>query len=82
MSENLRSLQGMEYIIKANLEKELREGRILAPFACPPVCSLRVSSLGIVTKKAPEEYRLIHHLSHPLGQSVNDDILEQLCSVR
>ena len=38
------------------------------------VTQFRVSPLGVVPKKAPGEYRLIHHLSFPHGASVNDGI--------
>ena len=30
--------------------------------------------LGVVPKKTPGEFRLIHHLSYPKGSSVNDGI--------
>lgn len=30
--------------------------------------------MGIVLKKAPGKLKLIHHLSHPEGESVNDYI--------
>lgn len=82
MSRNLSSVQGMEHIVRAKLEKELSEGRILGPFAEHPVPDLRVSPLGIVPKKLPGEFRLIHHHSYPQGQSMNDGIPEELCSVR
>lgn len=55
---------------------------ILGPFPVPSVPNLKVSPLGVVPKKTPGEFRLIHHLSHPKGGSVNDGIPEQLCSVR
>ena len=44
--------------------------RIAGPFDQPPFESLWVSPLGLV----PGEYRMIHHLSFPRGQSVNDRI--------
>lgn len=37
--------------------------------------------MGIVPKKAPGKFRLIHHLSHPEGKSVNDFIGSLLSSV-
>ena len=40
-----------------------------------------MSPLEIVPKKAPGEFRLIHHLSYPEGDSVNDGISQQLCTV-
>ena len=33
---------------------------------------LQCSPLGLVPKKQPGEYRLIHHLSYPNGASIND----------
>ncbi|KAM8921300.1 LOW QUALITY PROTEIN: uncharacterized protein RCH25_015998 [Pelodytes ibericus] len=48
------------------------------PFRDPPVANLRVSPLGVVPKKEPGKYRLIHHLSYPAG---DDDIDKDLCSV-
>ena len=40
------------------------------------------SPLGLVPKKAPGEFRLIHHLSFPEGSSVNDSIPRELSSVQ
>ena len=48
--------------------------RIAGPFDQPPFESFWVSPLGLVPKKVPGEYRMIHHLSFPKGQSVNDGI--------
>ena len=36
----------------------------------------------MVPKKAPGELCLIHHLSYPVGESVNDKIPQELCTVR
>ena len=38
--------------------------------------------MGIVPKKVPGEFRLIHHLSFPKGSSVNDGISPEHTSVR
>ncbi len=43
---------------------------------------MRISPLGLVPKKQPNEFRLIHHLSYPAGQSLNDYIDPELCSVQ
>lgn len=37
--------------------------------------------LWLVPKKTPGDFRMIHHLSYPIGQSVNDFIDPALCSV-
>ena len=40
-----------------------------------------ISPLGLVPKKTPSEFCLIHHLSFPCGSSVNDGIPRALCSI-
>lgn len=52
-----------------------------APFVQPPFYNLKVSSLGVIPKKQPGEYCMIHHLSFPYGGSVNYFIPAELCSV-
>ncbi|XP_053105446.1 uncharacterized protein LOC128324664 isoform X1 [Hemicordylus capensis] len=81
-AKNLRSVKGLEQVVRAKIDKEVQEGRVLGPFPHPPLPSFRVSPLGVVPKKAKGEYRLIHHLSFPAGGSVNDAIPHQLCSVK
>ena len=40
-----------------------------------------MSPLGVVPKKTPGEFRLIHHLSYPKGFSINDGISADHSSV-
>ncbi len=68
-------------VIRAKLRKELEAGRISGPFRVPPFPAFRTSPLGVVPKKNPSEFRLIHHLSYPPGKSVNDFIPKELTSV-
>ncbi|XP_053145742.1 uncharacterized protein LOC128342468 [Hemicordylus capensis] len=82
MSPNLKSVEGMEAVVLRKINKEIALGRVLGPFRELPMPDLRISPLGVVPKKAPGEYRLIHHLSFPHGSSVNDGIPDSLCSVR
>ena len=56
-------------------------GRIIGPFDTSPFENFRISPLGLVPKKAPGEFRLLHHLSFPEGSSVNDSIPRELASV-
>ncbi|XP_048587466.1 uncharacterized protein LOC125570208 [Nematostella vectensis] len=56
-------------------------GRLAGPFDSPPFPVFRVSPLGAVPKKAPGEFRLIHHLSFPDGDSVNSGISSDNTSV-
>ena len=61
--------------------KEIEAGRVVGPFKAPPFPKFRTSPIGIVPKKAPNEFRLIHHLSYPNGLSVNDSIPDECSSV-
>ena len=56
----------------AKLQKELDTGRICGPFETAPFPNLQISPIGLVPKKSPGQFRLIQHLSHPKGSSVND----------
>ena len=40
-----------------------------------------MSPLGLVPKKAPVEFRLIHHLSFPEGDSINSNIPKEMTAV-
>ena len=68
--------------VNDKLSKELAASRIVGPFDSPPFETFRVSPLGIVPKKLPGEFRLIHHLSYPEGLSVNDGIPKELATVK
>ena len=63
------------------IKKELDAGRIAGPFRARPFHPFRVSPLGVVPKKTPGEFGLIHHLSYPKGFSVNDGISADHSSV-
>lgn len=80
---NLRSANQHPEIVTAKLGKELAEGRIEGPFEEVPFENLKLSPLGLVEKKTPGEYRLIHHLSYPRGSgtSVNANIPSECSAV-
>ena len=80
--KNLKSANDMPHIVQNKIDKEILEGRVAVPFPERPIDTLRVSPIGLVPKKTPGEYRLIHHLSYPRGFSVNDFIDPQLASVQ
>ena len=75
---------GIDNLTSVNdkLLKELAAGRIVGPFDVPLFEPFRVSPQGVVPRKSPREFRLIHHLSYPHGFSVNDGIPKELASVR
>ena len=80
-AKNLASAYQNPEIVSAKLDKELQAHRIAGPFKAPPFPTFRVSPLGLVPKKTPGEFRLIHHLSFPPGTSVNDGILPEHATV-
>ena len=69
-------------IITDKLHKEIEAGRVAGPFSAPPFDNFVVSPLGIVPKKAPNEFRLIQHLLYPHENSVNSGIPVNFSSVR
>ena len=69
-------------IVSAKNSKKITAGPLAGPFDRPTFPDFRVSPLGVVPKKAPGEYRLIHHLSFPHGASVNDGISPQHAPVQ
>ncbi|KAM3936780.1 LOW QUALITY PROTEIN: uncharacterized protein RB166_000609 [Leptodactylus fuscus] len=70
--DNLKSARDRPDVLREKISKEVELGRIVGPFSSPPFPNLRVSPFGVVPKKEAGKFRLIHHLSHPKGSSVND----------
>ncbi len=68
--------------VRRKLGKEIEAGRVAGPFAERPLPRLQCSPIGLVPKKAPGEFRLIHHLSYPVGKSINDGIPKESCAVQ
>ena len=81
-SPNLLSARQQPHVFDQKLAKELEAHRLAGPFDTPPFPVFRVSPLGIVPKKIPREFRLIHHLSYPVGKSANDGISHEHSSVQ
>jgi len=79
--KNLSSCTDHPLIVQNKLLKEVQLGRLAGPFTIPPLPDLRISPIGLVPKREPGEYRLIHHLSYPEGSSVNHFIDDKLASV-
>ena len=80
--KNMKSAFDFPQVIASKLKKEIALSRILGPFHEPPVNpAFRISPLGVVPKKVPGEFWVIHNLSHPDGNSVNDYIPREFSSV-
>lgn len=72
--KNLTSCFDYPEAVNEKIRKELNSGRLSGPFSQPPFEQFHISPIGIVEKKTPGKFRLIHHLSSPKGFSVNDSI--------
>lgn len=80
-SGNLKSAREAPEAVLEKLEKEVGLGRMAGPFSEPPILNLRISPLGLVPKKEIGKFRMIHHLSYPPGESVNDGIGKEEAAV-
>lgn len=67
--QNLKSALDDPNNVQKKIDKEIKLKRILGPFKEKPFPHLKLSPLGLVPKKKPNEFRLIHHLSYPRNDS-------------
>lgn len=81
-ADNLCSVRGTKDEVHCKIGKDVSAGWVIGPFPMLPIHNLQVSPLGIVPKKTPGEYHLIHHLSYPEGQGVNHKIPPHLASIK
>ena len=70
-ARNLKSALEHTQVIDEKLRKECLASRNLGPFPARPIRNLKCSSLGTIPKKGGK-WRVILHLSAPLGKSIND----------
>lgn len=66
---NLPSVRRCPDIVEQKILKEVMQGRVAGPFDSPPFFNFRVSSLGIISKKEQNYFRMLYHLSYPKGFS-------------
>jgi hypothetical protein len=79
--KNLISAEQHEAELNVKVSKEIEAGRIVGPFQDRLFPNLRLSPIGLVAKK-PSGWRMIQHLSFPLGNSVNSYIDPELATVQ
>jgi len=68
--------------VQLKLSKEMNLGRIAGPFHSKPFDNFHCSPLGLIPKKSMGEFRIIHDLSFPKGNSVNDHIGQEFVNVQ
>ena len=73
-AQNLPSCNEAPHVIDEYVAKELSAGRLVGPFPSTSSEVQHISPIGLIPKKSPGEFRVIHHLSFPTGESVNDHI--------
>lgn len=76
--KNQQSVLLQQELIREKIMGEVHAGRVAGPFSSPPCASLVCSPLGLVPKKEPGKFCLIHNLSYPTGSSVNDGLDQAL----
>ena len=81
-SKNLKSVENDANAARVKLGKEIKMGRIAGPFKERPIHNLIVSPIGLIPKAEAGKFRLIQHLSHPHGNSINDGIDKAACTVQ
>ena len=78
---NLPSCQEAPHVIDADIARERQAGRLAGLFPAGHSEILNISPIGLVPKKEPGAFRIIHHLSFPAGASVNDFIPRECTTV-
>ena len=79
---NLPSIEMAPEVVDAYIASERHAGRIAGPFYSNYSWIKKFSPIGLIPKKSPSTYRVIHHLSHPTGRSVNDFIPREFTAVQ
>jgi len=81
---NMRSATQNPKVVSDYLLTECSAGRVVGPFqrdiASPG--SIHTSRFGVIPKGTPGKWRLIVDLSYPEGESVNDGINTESCSLQ
>lgn len=69
--------------VSVKISSEISKNRIKGPYSYPPLDNFICSPLGVVPKRSPNSFRLIHDLSYPkFGTSVNSCIPEEKSTVQ
>ena len=80
--KNLRSAMEHPDVVQEYLENEIREKRVIGPFDKGTIPLAQVNRFGVIPKShQPHKWRLIVDLSYPRGNSVNDGVPKDLCSM-
>ena len=78
---NMKSASEHKDVVEQYLGMEREAKRVLGPLKPSDFPHVQVSSFGVIPKSEPGKWRLILDLSSPQGNSVNDGINRELCSL-
>ena len=80
--KNLRSAMEHPDVVQEYLKNEIREKRVIGPFDKGTIPLAQINRFGVIPKShQPHKWRLIVDLSYPRGNSVNDGVPKDLCSM-
>ena len=77
----MKLVQEHKEVVEQYIGVECGEKRLLGPFNRDDYPHVQVSPFGVIPKSEQGKWRLILDLSSPQGQSVNDGISKELCSL-
>ena len=81
--QNLQGAINHPEVVEDYLQTELNIGRLMCSFRPSLAPSIHISRFGVIPKNHQKsKWRLIVDLSFPSGQSVNDGIPKELCSLK
>ena len=70
-------------VVEERLQAEVGLKRVIGPLPVDQYPQVQISRFGVIPKNhQPGKWRMIVDLSHPKGNSVNDGIGAELCSLR
>ena len=79
---NLLSAAMNTEVVTAYLQEEVLLGRVVGPLPLSSMPNIQISPFGVIPKgHTPGKWRLIVDLSSPDGNSINDSISPELCSL-
>jgi hypothetical protein len=78
---NLKNSFEHPEIIDKKLQNEIDEGRVSGPHDSIPLENMVFSPIGLKAKKQPGQFRVIHHLSYPHGNSINSGIARENATI-
>lgn len=78
----MKSALDNQEVVDRYLSKEVELGRVMSPIIPERLPHIQINRFGVIPKNhQPRKWRLIVDLSHPAGNSVNDGIEPELCSL-